>query len=683
MIGRRLALALPALLVLSAWPAARAGEEAIPKVRAERPRIFLRANAWAGPSVEKIKSWMDRPEYKEHWEKVERSIKTEEKRNINLALLYLLAGNKDAGKACLDRYKEQRSGGVSPSYWGITDQRMAACYDWLYDHPDFTPELKKNRCAYLALRCQANMAYLKDEKENPFYSRFSGALASLTACALAIYGDDPRAEEYLRFAYTCLREKMGTIRQAEDGASGGGSYALHHEFTDLANLTACWRSATDWDAAQWIKDHQGNWLERQMLWQLWTTYPSHLFMKDGDLWAMDQADDTQYRMSLDAVTGMYRNGYGRTMADQIYKRWGVKDYHSEYVWQFFVFNDPEVPAKPLDELGKAAVFSPQYQGVVCWRSSWQDDAAVVHFRAGESGDTHATWDQGKFIIYKQRPLAIKNGAYIEFMSPQHRYYKSPFSANCVLFHTREGDQLKPVLATFPVFPYSGANPLWPKGLFSWEEWKELRAKSLKREIMGRLVETEANDKFARAVGDLSYRVKKDDKDLLTLWDWKRELVFLDYKYVVVLDRIRSGKDEAGKDIVHTWTLHTTFEPKVDGNLAVADNGPARLFCRTLLPAKAKLAKVGGPGHECDYAGENPLAKGWTELKPEKFGPDTQMGAWRLDVEPAEPAAECVYLHVLFPTDTKTEQMPACSVEQQGGELVVKVGVLEYTFKAAR
>lgn len=659
---------------------ATAGEAAAPQVRAERPRIFLRAKPWDGPSVEQIKSWMGRPEYASHWEKVERSIKTDEKRNINLALLWLLGGNRDAGKQCLDRYSQQRSGGVSPSYWGITDQRMAACYDWLYNHPDFTPEMKKNRREYLALRCQANMSYLRDEKENPFYSRFAGALASLTACALAIHGEDPRAGEYLRFAYDCLREKMSPIRRAEDGASGGGSYALHHEFTDLANLVACWRSATDWDAAKWIKESQGNWLERQALWQIWMTYPSGRFVKDGDLWAMDQADDTQYRMGLDAVTGMYNNGYGRTFADQIYKRWGARDYHAEYVWEFFVFNDPEVPSKPLAELGKAEVFASQYQGVTAWRSSWADDATIVHFRAGESGDTHATWDQGKFVVYKQRPLAIKNGAYIGFMSPHHRYYKSPFSANSVLFYTREGDLLKPVLRTFPVFPYNSHNPLWPQGLFGWEAWQDLRAKSLNRDVMGRLLETEANDRFARALGDISYRLKKDGGETHTLWDWKRELVFLEYKYLLVLDRIKAGRDEAGKEIVHAWTLHTIFEPRVEGNLAVADNGPARLFCRTLLPVDARLAKVGGPGRECDFAGENPLPKDWTGIDPAKLGPDTQMGAWRLDVTPAAPAAAGVYLHVLFPTDTGTSAMPACSVKQDGDSYTVKVAELEFVFK---
>ena len=691
-------IVLAALLQTAAGAPGVSEPGAYPKVRPEHPRIFLRAKAWEGPSVEKIKSWMERPEYKAHWEKVERNAKGQENKNMSLALLYLLKGDREAGKQCLDRYMSQRSGGVSPSYWGITDERMAACYDWLYDHPDFTPELKKNRCAYLALRCQANMSYLKDEKENPFYSRFSGALASLTACALAIYGDDPRAEEYLQFAYQCLRKKMGTIRRAEDGATGGASYGYHHEFTDLANLVAAWRSATDWDAAQWIKESQGNWLERQMLFQIWMTYPNGRFVKDGDIWGRDTGDDRQYRMQIDAITGMYKNGIGRTYADLMYKRHGVDDYHTEYIWEFFVFNHPEVPAKPLSDLGRAATFAPKYQGIVAWRSDWTDSAAIIHFRAGESGDTHSTWDQGKFIIYQERPLAIKNGAYIKFMDAHHKYYKSPWSANCVLFMTETPAGRKPVLPFYPHFAYRSVD-WWPRGLFAWNEWTRLREAHSPSKVMGTLLETEANDRYARAAADLSYEMKDvgaaprgrpDSGPAETpgghmgpprrVWTWKRELVFLGYKYLIVLDRVKTEKDAAGQPIVHAWTLHTTYEPKVEGTLAVADNGPARLFCRTLLPEKAVLTKVGGPGHECDFGGENPLPEGWTSVDPAKLGPGTQMGAWRLDVTPVTPAAECIYLHVLMPADTKTEAMPPCSLDRQDGRITVKVGELEYTFR---
>ena len=51
--------------------------------------------------------------------------------------------------------------------------------------------------------------------------------------------------------------------------------------------------------------------------------------------------------------------------------------------------------------------------------------------------------------------------------------------------------------------------------------------------------------------------------------------------------------------------------------------------------------------------------------------------------PAQPAAECVYLNVLVPTDTKTFDMPKCSVEQKDGAIIVKVGDLTHTFGAEK
>ncbi|MGQ9663590.1 MAG: hypothetical protein ACUVWX_14860, partial [Kiritimatiellia bacterium] len=643
----------------------------LPKVRSEHPRIFLREKAWDGPSVEKIKSWLDKPEYQAKLEKVRLKLSEEGPKNTKLLILWMFEGDKDAGREVLGRFMSQRTSGHTPSYCGIVDQTMAMTYDWLYHHPESTEEKKKNRREYLALRCQANIDYLKNTKENPFYSRFAGALGGLTACALAIAGEDPRAQEYLEFAYNCLREKMGTIRQAENGATGGGSYGYMHEFTDLANTVACWRSATDWDAAKWIKNEQGNWLEQQMLFQIWMTYPNGRFVKDGDTWGLDTRDDQQYRMSLDAITSMYRNGFGRTHADNIYRRYGLLDYHHSYIWEWFVFNDPEVPAAPLSGLGRTAVFSPELHGMVCWRSSWDEDATIIHFRAGESPDTHGTADQGKFIIFKQRPLAIKNGDYVGWMTPVHQYYRSPWSANCVVF-TRKGGNWEERTVNFPKFG-GISNPQWPKGLFSWSEWKQLRETAVTgpqpwaRPPMGRLLTHEANEKYARAVADLSfYRRPSTEKQTEADWHWTRELVFLGYKYLIVRDRVK-----AAEGIEHRWTLHTTFEPSLEGTVAMADNGPARLFCKTLLPANPIIRKVGGPGYECDWNGQNALPDGWTSIvkttdgqlaytvqakdKPEPvvhvLGPESQMGAWRLDVAPQNPEGETVYLHVLFPTDS--------------------------------
>jgi hypothetical protein len=58
-----------------------------------------------------------------------------------------------------------------------------------------------------------------------------------------------------------------------------------------------------------------------------------------------------------------------------------------------------------------------------------------------------------------------------------------------------------------------------------------------------------------------------------------------------------------------------------------------------------------------------------------------LGGWRLDVVPADPAAECVYLHVLYAADATTARMPDCSVAKTGAGLTVKAGNSSHLFKA--
>ena len=120
--------------------------------------------------------------------------------------------------------------------------------------------------------------------------------------------------------------------------------------------------------------------------------------------------------------------------------------------------------------------------------------------------------------------------------------------------------------------------------------------------------------------------------------------------------------------------------EADKGQAVIDNGKARLFVKSLLPEKARMENVGTAEkwfvHKDQKSGEERF------FGPEKGRPDQVIGAGRLDVIPPDEAAECVYLHVLFPTDSGTAAMPACAVEKKGGDLVVRVGELEHTFKAA-
>jgi hypothetical protein len=333
----------------------------------------------------------------------------------------------------------------------------------------------------------------------------------------------------------------------------------------------------------------------------------------------------------------------------MFRRWQERVYHSVYIWEYFIFNDPGIKPLPLEGLGRAEVFSPRLHGIVCWRDSWKPDATVIHFRAGENCDHHGSQDAGKFTVFRGAPLAIKDGFYKGYKSAGHLYYRSAWSANVVIFDGPRNHGLQPAVPDIDKWT-------------SWEDWKAQRDRIVNRPPFGVLKASGATDAFARAVSDLSGSCPEGSS-------WVRELVFLDYKYLLVLDRVKPGRDVATR-----WLLHTVNEPRIDGLTATADNGGSRLFCRTLLPDGAKLSKAGDFAHKTQQGEERTL--------PGLSGaPEQMLGGWRLDVVPADPAAECVYLHVLYAADATTARMPDCSVAKTGAGLTVKAGNSSHLFKA--
>jgi hypothetical protein len=609
-----------------------------------------RAKAWEGPSIEKIRGWMDRPEYQQQAGDLSRYA-------IGQAMRYHLLDDQEAGRqavAALKKLPADPKIKGSPTYLGEGATVRAAIYDWIHGHPDLDEASRKKAIRHFEAYGDFFKRYISPGC-TPFYCRNTGALSGLTAIALALHGESDKAPAYLAHAYKYLRENAGTIRQAEDGATGGATYGLFHQFTDLAHTVAMWRSATDWNAAAWIRKHQGDWLHRQMLYAIWITWPNGWYYKDGDIWGGSHTDKHEARMQIDAISAMYRSGVGRAHALEMRKRWGRNTFYYSYAWMFYLYNDPELAPTSKAELGRTEVFSPKLHGVVCWRDSWRPDATVIHFKCGDNVDHHGTYDAGKLQIFKHAPLAIKNGHYRGYRSSKHWYYKSAWSANVVVFDgpKRHGHQ--------PHVDFDGYT--------SWQTWKARRQKAYRHPPTGVLLETEANEKFARAVGDLTGATWPTGST------WTRELVFLDYKYLLVLDRVKPGPDTRTR-----WLLHSIHEPKIDAarKLAVIDNGKGRLFCKTLLPEGATMVKVGGLEKAFIHKTRSGAERSWPFYRAKK--PGGQLGAGRLDVVPADEGAACTYLHVLFPTDTDTTAMPPCSVQRKGAALTAKVGDASYTFK---
>jgi len=306
----------------------------------------------------------------------------------------------------------------------------------------------------------------------------------------------------------------------------------------------------------------------------------------------------------------------------MYKRWGTRDYHRSYVWQFFVFNNPEVKPKPLEALGRAELFGRDSHGYVIFRDGWGAGNTHVFFRCGEGLDVHSNRGAGSIDIYRHRSLAQRaNKDY-----PKDGKDDRIQSCNAMVFN--DHDHKKTEMKTDVPLDFAGF----------------LKRKKRRNVELASILDYQVKKEYARVRGDISAAVKRDCRL------WTRELVYLGYKYVLVLDRVETQDIP----VVQKWQMHFTAEPKVEGALAVTTAGKGRLFCKTLLPQGARIS------------GE-------------------KVGKWhRHVVQPKDDKQKkSVFLHVLFPTEATVAKMPACSVERKGADLVVKVGALSYTFKPGK
>ena len=595
---------LAAALCLTWASAAPLAGEPLPfKIRAERPRIWIRTAEWAGPSTPKLKEWFKLKEYQD------RGV------NNNKLLQYVVNGDVEAGKAAVDRLVARRIGGSSPSYSGVEAQLSAAMYDWLRNHPEFTEDKRKAVVADLEKWGDSYTKYVTEAGSAIYYARYPGAISGLVHIGLALHGDSPKAEGYVAAGYKALVE-YGLARQYEDGSSAGGTYSIHHAFPDLARAVVAFESATDAGLLKYIKDKQGNWLQGQLLWQIWETYPNGYFVKDGDLW--QQPDSRQTRMNIDVLTTLLDDGHGRAHADLMHQRWGNRDYHPEYVWNFFVFNNPEIKPKPLEELGKAKMFGKDSHGYVIFRDGWGPGNTHILFRCGEGMDIHSNRGSGAFDIWRGSILAQR--ANKDYPGSDDRIQYS----NALLFN--DHDQ--------PNMEMKTDVPL---------DFAAFLARKKARYECGDIVAFDAKDEYARVKGDLTAAVKADCKK------WTRELVYLGYKYLIVLDQVET----LDKPVAQKWQLHFATEPKVEGKLATAINGKGKLFCLTLLPDDAVIS------------GE----------KVNNY--------FRHVVSPKDDKqSKVTYIHVLYPADATVDKMPECSVKRSGTSLTVKVGELSHTFENA-
>ena len=152
---------------------------------------------------------------------------------------------------------------------------------------------------------------------------------------------------------------------------------------------------------------------------------------------------------------------------------------------------------------------------------------------------------------------------------------------------------------------------------------------------------------------------------------KRSQVFLNLggtvpAALIVFDRVTASNPDFKK----YWLLQTAVEPSIEGNSQIETLGEqgwsGKLWNTTLLPRAENLTveKIGGPGKEFFVFGKN--------YPDAKVPPDPEMGGWRIQVSPKQPAATDLFLNVMQVMDRSVTKPLAIEKIESNGIIGVKI-----------
>ncbi|MCL6605047.1 MAG: discoidin domain-containing protein [Paenibacillus sp.] len=370
--------------------------------------------------------------------------------------------------------------------------------------------------------------------------------------------------------------------------------------------------------------------------------PDGDLLRDGDSWVVSNRGGFAGQPNTFLFTAdYYKNPYFKEAFNMEYSqtKWNVDPL------LVLLFNDPDLPRKPLNELGLTKYFgSPN--GSMIARTGWDmgidSNAVVAEMKVGEyHTNNHDHLDPGAFQIYYKGSLAGDSGVYETYGSAHdENYYKRTIAHNSMLVYDSN--------ETFkrwgiPVSNDGGVQ--WPNLGMEPPNLADLKDKDKGYKIASIAGHQFGPDPlkpdFTYLKGDLtkaySSKVSK----------YTRSFVFLNLKddthpaAMIVYDRVNS----TNKDFKKYWLLHSEEDPQINENVTTVTRSVygynGKLVNTTLLPLKENLTieKVGGAQKEYFVDGKNypnPLSS-QSALEP---------GSWRVQISPTDAQTDDNFLNVM-------------------------------------
>jgi hypothetical protein len=306
-------------------------------------------------------------------------------------------------------------------------------------------------------------------------------------------------------------------------------------------------------------------------------------------------------------------------------------------------------------------------GMLVARSDWTADATYVTFKAGDNYWSHTHLDQGAFTVYKGGALAIDSGAYdggSGYGSDHHMNYAYQTIAHNTLTVQDPKDTVPVPRKDKP--PRQIANDGGQRRVGSgWgieaapldlDEWQR------KREIYhtGKIENHLNRDGLVVAVSDITpaYTNGYSGQGTFSHRTRRVERLWRTFGYdavddvVVIFDQLRATQPDFRK----RWLLHTIELPERSHHGFSVTTMPAGgtghsggyLEGHILLPKRPRVSIVGGNDAAFLVDGTNYDEDGTLKKQLLKRR-NAEPGAWRIEISPANDAADTLFLVVMLPS----------------------------------
>lgn len=598
------------------------------------------------------------------------------------AVAYLATGDKAVGAKGVE--KLMQAGDV---------EQVALGYDWLYAL--LTNEQKK------ALFEKVSGLVQKDFEANMSapWTNFVQRASYRSAVAGAAFAPDfPEAKAWLDKAYKDWTEfhLPASLITGKGGGWPEGTLYSYIVYNCLARLADVLWTSTDtniYGDTPWFADRLAWW--RFHVWPMPKNFHGRLFYMyhpygDSERW---RAPMQNQEIAAELLVMRY---LGETDAVKEW-RWFMRQLGGPIgslgQWELLAYYDETAPVKEPTGL---SWISPG-TGQIFIRSSWSPDATWVAYQCGPRFTYHQHLDQGSFYIFKQGDLVGESGVYEPSGPSDEDGHLQAYCSRAAAHNTINIYHPNEVFSGYR----SGNSPRNDGGERTWRPYSNTATSAAYWHEgfdkgaydTGRITEFKDEGDFVYIASDLTGAYNSvryiSGENISKVDEVTRQLVYFrpknegDLDCLVVFDRVRATDPAfekrvliqiandarvAGKD-----TRVDGCETHFDGDFAQLDVGGGRLFIRSLLPEKPKIAKLTAPDKQHWVFGKNyPVANTpW----------ERDYGFGRLEIMPTDQAKDHCFLTVFFPADKSASSAPPVRLVKSEGGAAVEILAARMNYSA--